>query len=120
LSEVLLSNIAFQPSPVGGGVAHLRKERRLEPARLVGGIERVVSQLAWIDARSRWRWTATRHDDIVPSRRKFSQEVWPNETDLDALLVELVRVVDEALQPEHVSVWLRKQETPKSTSGLLE
>ncbi len=37
-----------------------------------------------------------------------------NETDLDALLAELVRVVDETLQPEHVSVWLRKQEAPKS------
>ena len=30
-----------------------------------------------------------------------------DETDLDALLAELVRVVDETLQPEHVSVWLR-------------
>jgi low affinity Fe/Cu permease len=29
-----------------------------------------------------------------------------DETDLDALLAELVRVVDETLQPEHVSVWL--------------
>ncbi len=32
-----------------------------------------------------------------------------DETDLDALLAELVRVVDETLQPEHVSVWLRPQ-----------
>jgi hypothetical protein len=31
-----------------------------------------------------------------------------DETDLDALLAELVRVVDETLQPDHVSVWLRK------------
>jgi hypothetical protein len=31
-----------------------------------------------------------------------------DETDLDALLAELVRVVDETLQPEHVSVWLRR------------
>jgi hypothetical protein len=30
-----------------------------------------------------------------------------DETDLDALLAELVRVVQETLQPEHVSVWLR-------------
>jgi hypothetical protein len=32
-----------------------------------------------------------------------------DETDLDALLVELVRVVQETLQPEHVSIWLKKQ-----------
>ena len=31
-----------------------------------------------------------------------------DETDLDALLAELTRVVDETLQPEHVSIWLRK------------
>ena len=29
-------------------------------------------------------------------------------TSLDALLAELARVVDETLQPEHVSVWLRQ------------
>ena len=32
-----------------------------------------------------------------------------DETDLDALTAELARVVDETLQPEHVSVWLRTQ-----------
>jgi hypothetical protein len=32
-----------------------------------------------------------------------------DETDLDALLAELVRVVDETLQPEHVSLWLKDQ-----------
>jgi hypothetical protein len=36
-----------------------------------------------------------------------------DETDLDALLAELVRVVDETLQPEHVSVWLRKTNNPQ-------
>ena len=37
-----------------------------------------------------------------------------DETDLDALTAELVRVVQETMQPESVSVWLRKQEAPKS------
>jgi hypothetical protein len=32
-----------------------------------------------------------------------------DETDLDALLAELTRVVQETLQPEHVSIWLKKQ-----------
>jgi hypothetical protein len=32
-----------------------------------------------------------------------------DETDLDVLLAELVRVVDETLQPEHVSVWLKEK-----------
>jgi hypothetical protein len=30
-----------------------------------------------------------------------------NETNLDGLIAELVTVVREAMQPEHVSVWLR-------------
>lgn len=29
-----------------------------------------------------------------------------DETDLDALTAELVRVVQETMQPEHVTVWL--------------
>jgi len=32
-----------------------------------------------------------------------------DETDLDALTGELARVVQETLQPERVSVWLRKK-----------
>jgi hypothetical protein len=32
-------------------------------------------------------------------------------TGLDALLGELVRVVDETLQPEHVSAWLKEKHT---------
>jgi hypothetical protein len=31
-----------------------------------------------------------------------------DETDLDTLTAELARVVQETLQPEHVSVWLRE------------
>ena len=38
-----------------------------------------------------------------------------DETDLDALLAELVRVVDETLQPEHVSIWLRDTKSPKGS-----
>lgn len=38
------------------------------------------------------------------------QRVAPSSLIVGALLLaELVRVVDETLQPEHVSVWLRKQ-----------
>lgn len=41
-----------------------------------------------------------------------------DETDLDALLAELVRVVDETLQPEHVSVWLRKPGELRGVSAI--
>jgi hypothetical protein len=30
-----------------------------------------------------------------------------DETDLDALTAELLRVIQEAMEPEHVSIWLR-------------
>ncbi len=46
-----------------------------------------------------------------------------DETDLDALTAELVHVVQETMQPEQVSVWLRKQEAPRGAlpaSGLPE
>jgi hypothetical protein len=36
-----------------------------------------------------------------------------DETDLDALTGELVRVVQETLQPEQVSVWLRETKSPR-------
>jgi hypothetical protein len=32
-----------------------------------------------------------------------------DETDLDALTGELARVIQETLQPESVSIWLRRQ-----------
>ena len=35
-----------------------------------------------------------------------------DETDLDALLAELVRVIEETMQPETVSVWLKESTTP--------
>ena len=41
-----------------------------------------------------------------------------DETDLDALLAELVRVVDETLQPEFVSIWCSMvSNRPRTSDG---
>jgi hypothetical protein len=37
-----------------------------------------------------------------------------DETALDALLGELVRVIQEMMKPEQVSIWLRPIESPRS------
>ena len=37
-----------------------------------------------------------------------------NETDLDGLNAELVTVVRQTMQPEHVTLWLRRDTPPKA------
>ena len=40
-----------------------------------------------------------------------------DETDMYALAAELARVVQEAMQPEIVHLWLRRASTPKKNDG---
>jgi len=92
--------------------------------RLVGlltGIEQstlvvVVSTLAIAALFNPLRWRIQDWVDRRFYRKKYDAlqvlaqfaQTARDETDLDALLAELARVADETLQPEHVSIWLRK------------
>ena len=44
-----------------------------------------------------------------PRERADAPETARDETDLDSLQEELLRVVDETMQPERTSVWMKPQ-----------
>ena len=61
----------------------------------------------WIDR----RFNRTRYD-AEKTLAAFAATA-RDETDLDALLAELVRVIGETMEPEQVSVWLRPADSPR-------
>ncbi len=56
--------------------------------------------------------------DVEQVMNRFAQTM-RDETDLDALIAELVEVIQETMEPEHISVWLRPVEKrPPAVDGL--
>lgn len=113
LREMLLSNITLQTLPLLGSIPHLHKESGFEAPRLMVRIEGIIPQLAWVDSGLLWVGDAFRHNGIIPSKylreqENVQREVWLV-ADLKALLAEMERVVQDTMQPEHVSVWLRQR-----------
>ena len=51
--------------------------------------------------------------DAAKTLEEFSAKL-RDETDLDSLNTELVTIVQQTMQPEHVSLWLRPDTTPRS------
>jgi len=60
------------------------------------------------------RFNRTRYD-AEQTLHRFAATA-RDETDLDALLGELTRVINATMQPESVSVWLRSTNTPQTTN----
>ena len=54
--------------------------------------------------------------DAAKTLAEFSSKL-RGETDLDALSDDLVGVVREAMQPAHISLWLRPDSAPRGTKG---
>jgi hypothetical protein len=52
--------------------------------------------------------------DAAKTLQDFANTV-RNETDLDALTAELLRVIQETMQPEYVSIWLKPAESEKQS-----
>ncbi len=117
LLQRLFSTVSGQQSPLALVVSTLLIAALFAPLRhrIQDGIDRRFRSLRFAQDK---KYNA--RQVLAQFARTARDETDPSlslRTGMDAPLAELERVIQETLQPEHVSVWLRKQEAPTWTSG---
>ena len=103
LRTVAAANVAVRPNPAGSAPESVTEAAA---RRHAAGLMR-VNHAGEIAAQALYHGQALTARD--PKVRASLLDAARDETDLEALTVELTRVVQETMQPERVSVWLRKK-----------
>jgi hypothetical protein len=102
------------------GIALRKKNRTMDQSSVSPATDMIAQESPDIETRLHGRWlliarvgwvvlTRKKYDDAEKTLAAFST-VLRNEVDLNQLREQLIAVVQETMQPAHVSLWLRQPE----------